>query len=105
MVWVQRDARGKLSGVSLEEMPGFTEQLPDDDAEVLAFVADLDQSGLARSDLDFVRVLEDLLEVLIRKNLLLFTELPEQAQQKILQRRALRRGSEALDLVDDDLQL
>jgi hypothetical protein len=105
MVWVERDAQGQVSGISREARPGFEEELADDHPAVVAFVAGLEQRELAQTDLEFVRVLEDLLEVLMEKNVLLFTELPEQAQAKILRRRAMRRGGDSLDLLDGDLPI
>ena len=59
-------------------------------------------SALDDSDLEFIRVLEDLLDVLMDKRVFLFTELPEEAQAKLLNRQALRakrRG--ALNLLED----
>ena len=49
------------------------------------------QEVLVASDLSFVRVLEDLISVLLDKEILLLTELPEAAQEKILERKHIRR--------------
>lgn len=59
---------------------------------------------LAESDQALVRVLEDLIETLIGKNLIQFTDLPDAAQAKLLQRRTLRRSVNALNLIEDDDQ-
>jgi hypothetical protein len=59
---------------------------------------------LADSDQGMVRVLEDLIETLIGKNLIHFTDLPEAAQTKLLERRSLRRSVNALHLFRDDDQ-
>jgi hypothetical protein len=54
-------------------------------------------------DADFVRVLEDLIDVLIAKGVLRMTDLPVQAQQKLNQRKQRRaRLAEDLDLLDDE---
>ena len=69
-----------------------------------AFLRGDDPEGLAAlraSDLEVVRVLEDLIQVLIEKGVIQFTELPEPAQKKLLQRKRLRRSSD-LTLFDDD---
>jgi len=106
MAFVKRDERGAIVAVSREAASDFSEALPDDHPDLLAFLKSVgNYTELAQTDLDFVRVLEDLLEVLMDKSVLLFTELPEEAQAKIMQRRALRRGDKALDLLDDDLRL
>ncbi|MDO8958202.1 MAG: hypothetical protein Q7U85_00545 [Rhodocyclaceae bacterium] len=59
---------------------------------------------LAGSDQVLVRVLEDLIETLIRKDLIRFTDLPEAAQAKLLERRTLRRSVNALDFFGSDDQ-
>lgn len=48
------------------------------------------QEVLVASDLSFVRVLEDLIGVLLDKGVLMLTDLPEAAQQKVLQRKEIR---------------
>jgi hypothetical protein len=46
---------------------------------------------MEQSDREFVRVLEDLIEVLARKGVVYIEDLPASARDKILQRRQLRR--------------
>ena len=46
--------------------------------------------ALHRSDLGVARVTEDLIYLLIQKNVILFTELPEIVQKKLLSREELR---------------
>lgn len=57
---------------------------------------------LAESDQTLIRVVEDLVDTLIAKDLLRFTDLPEAAQAKLLERRSLRRSVNALNLLQDD---
>ncbi|MHB1427486.1 MAG: hypothetical protein ACYC5U_03540 [Rhodocyclaceae bacterium] len=59
---------------------------------------------LAESDQALVRVLEDLIETLTGKGLIQFTDLPDAAQAKLLERRTLRRSVNALNLIEDDDQ-
>jgi hypothetical protein len=59
---------------------------------------------LAESDQALIRVVEDVVDTLIRKDLLHFTDLPEAAQAKLLERRVLRRSANALNLLQDDNQ-
>lgn len=47
-------------------------------------------SALAESDITLVRVLEDLIDVLITRGLIQFTDLPPAAQTKLLERRQSR---------------
>ena len=48
------------------------------------------QSALVASDLELVRVLEDLIAVLIDKRIIMLTDLPKAAQQKLAHRYELR---------------
>lgn len=60
-------------------------------------------SDFSRSDAEFVRVLEDLIDALIANGTLRLTDLPIQAQQKLTQRKQQRaRLTEDLDLLDDE---
>jgi hypothetical protein len=58
---------------------------------------------LSLSDTGIIRILEDLIDLLIRKNIILFTELPEQAQAKISDRKMLREGIGPDHLMVDDI--
>jgi len=53
-------------------------------------MADDAKQTLVESDLEFVRVLEDVITVLIEKNIIAHTELPEAAREKLSRRRELR---------------
>ena len=44
------------------------------------------------SDLELIRVLEDLIELLCDKHIISFTELPETAQQKLGMRKQVRKN-------------
>ena len=43
-----------------------------------------------KADLDFIRVLEDLIDLLCRKGVINLNELPNDAAEKLRERRALR---------------
>jgi len=104
MPFVKRDSQGRLVAVSLEPGDGFGEELAGDAPELLAFLG-VGQTGgsLAATDQDFIRVLEDVVELLIAKGVILFTELPDDAQQKILRRQRLRaRAGDLQNLIDRD---
>lgn len=99
MPYVARDDDGVI--VALSELPlaEMNEDLPPDHPEVLDFVGRvvaLRQDGVGdpflEADLDFIRVAEDLIEVLIKKGVLRLADLPEEAQDKLMERRALRHS-------------
>ncbi len=62
------------------------------DAEVAAFMGEVSNQAnpLRQTDAGVVRVLEDLVDVLINRGLIQFTDLPEAAQAKLLERRQTR---------------
>lgn len=104
-MFVKRDETGVISAVSRESMVGFEEQLPADHPDLLAYVhalrPDVEQT-LEASDLQMARVLEDVINVLMDKGILRFTDLPEAAQKKLMHRREIRGRFNAVDLLDED---
>lgn len=58
---------------------------------------------LGQLDADFIRVLEDLIDVLVANGTLRLTDLPAEALDKLSQRkRARARLRDSLDLIDED---
>ncbi|MEQ6917657.1 tryptophan synthase subunit beta like protein [Halomonas aquatica] len=102
-MYIKRDNDGRIELVSREETPECDEYLPADSTELLTFLVDKDVAkGVAHfqsSDLAFVRVLEDVIELLMDKGVISFTDLPEPAQEKVMERQALRRRLNGLHLV------
>lgn len=95
MVYVQRDPKGAIIAISKHTASDFKESLPLDHPEILHFLTSDEVSLLAKNylsetDSEMIRVLEDLIEILVTKNIIQFTELPETAQEKILKRKQFR---------------
>ena len=105
MRYVKRNEEGEVVAISALPEVGYEPEQGALSGEMAAFVASVGGSAeLAASDWEFVRVIDDLLEVLMAKGLINFTDLPIEAQQKFLQRSKLRaRARESLDLLDDDI--
>jgi len=98
MFYVQRDTRGQI--VRLESTP-FAEEneaLPNDSPEAQAWFA----KKLQQSDLDMIRVLEDLIEVLTSKGVISITDLPASAQAKLLSRSSARQTMGGLNKLFDE---
>ena len=99
VVFVQRDAHGAIEGLTrraptLQEQASGTWQMArllDEDVQVFLMSTSTSAQDLDRTDLGFIRVLEDLIDVLIGRGLIQFTDLPAPAQSKLLERRALRQ--------------
>ena len=105
MPFVKRDGEGAITAVSQVGEAGFTEELPASDerlAEFLSGVSD-GRSSLDSTDQDFIRVLEDVVELLINKGIILFTDLPDSAQSKMMQRQRMRSElKDKLNLIGND---
>ncbi|MDZ7852687.1 MAG: tryptophan synthase subunit beta like protein [Halomonas sp.] len=102
-MYIKRDDDGRIELVSRDETPKCREYLSVDSPELLAFLIE-DEKGRGQapfqaSDLAFVRVLEDVIELLMDKGVISFTDLPEPAQQKVMERQSLRRRLNGLQLV------
>ncbi|WDY60533.1 tryptophan synthase subunit beta [Pseudomonas sp. PSKL.D1] len=107
MFYVQRDAEGQLLRVEAAPYEHFTEMLPADHAEIQAWFADdvVENSlrQLKQSDLDMIRVLEDLIDVLTTKGVISITDLPVGAQSKLLNRSTARKALGSLNnLIEED---
>lgn len=95
MPFIIRDDEGRIAAVYNQPVEGG-EEVAGDDEEFLAFIhetapkAALDNDWV-QSDLGLARVIEDLVDVLIDKNVINFTDFPEGAQRKLLERRGMRK--------------
>jgi hypothetical protein len=108
MLYVERDNDGNI--IALHDKPenGADEQKSITDKEIIEFLSRSTDSEpwmelLSLSDLGTVRILEDLIDLLIRKNIILFTELPEAAQAKINERKQIRQKLDTDQLTVDDI--
>ena len=91
MPYARRNLEGTLISLHRQAESGAEEFLPDDDAQVRAFVGLNPAAEFERLDADFIRVLEDLIDVLIRAKVINLTDLPGDAQKKLLARRGQRK--------------
>ncbi|MHA1570792.1 MAG: hypothetical protein ACTSWM_03140, partial [Alphaproteobacteria bacterium] len=106
MPYVERNSDQRIVALFEKEQRGATEFLAPNAAEIIAFVtgdgADSPHQSLLESDLAMARVMEDLIDLLVGKNMILLTDLPQPAQEKLMSRRNLRGGLDGLaDLVTD----
>jgi hypothetical protein len=102
MAYVERDNQGNIIAVFDTEKASAQEFLAIDNPELLDFLANKASSDDARaalttSDLSLVRVLEDLIYTLIDKNVILFTDLPLAAREKLANREKIRGHLNTLD--------
>ena len=95
MPFVVRDASGRIVKLLAEPSADGEEELQPDDPGLMEFLARTQggvelQNAMAASDADMIRVIEDLIAVLIDKRIIVLTDLPQQAQQKLARRYELR---------------
>ncbi len=104
MVYLRRDPEGRIASVSRQGDALHVESADPESEEVQAFLHGLgaEDRDLAQSDIDLVRVIEDVIDVLIDKRVIQFTDLPTPAQDKLLRRRNIRDAYRGLNLIDDD---
>jgi len=126
--YIRRDTEGRISGLVDRPDGPEAEEASLNSAEVMAYLLGNERArglpegcdlhlpqcmdvvvGLQQhrdmmdqSDLAFIRVIEDIVDLLVDKGVLLFTELPAAAQQKLLLRQTLREEAHNGSLVVDD---
>jgi hypothetical protein len=95
MFHVLRDASGQISSLHRDPVAG-SHMLPADHPEVIAFIgSESEQLQFAHMDASLVRVVEDLIDALIRRNVLCITDLPMEAQLKLFDRKHFREGTQS----------
>jgi hypothetical protein len=102
MYHVVRDPNGSVISLHREPVAG-SESLPSNHPEVLAFLGQEDSRSFAEMDANLVRVLEDLIDALLKRNILRITDLPVEAQAKLFERKHFRENMQgnALKLFGD----
>ena len=112
MPYVQRNQSGAI--VSLTALPVADEDqfLKPDDPEVIQFLSHPEIGGdmraqsefeLFAADLKMIRVVEDLIDLLTQKGIIMFSELPPPVQEKILCKKTVRETFQhSCDIIVND---
>ena len=95
MLYAERDSEGNVISLHRDFKEGQN-RTPVSEKELRDFLINEGDRGtyemlLQEADKKMIRVLDDLIEVLIRKNVILLTDLPEEAREKLGTRKAVRR--------------
>jgi hypothetical protein len=90
MPYVTRNAEGAIASLTREAPSAGAEFVAPDHPDVSAFLGASGDEDFDRLDADFVRVLEDVIDALIVKNVINITDLPDQAQAKLFARKSFR---------------
>lgn len=109
MPFVKRDSSGRVVAVSEQETADIRDWIDADDPALEAYARALaprpsaqTRQALEHSDLGLIRVIEDLVDTLLAKDVIRFTDLPVAAQKRLLERRNLRASMNALELLDSE---
>ncbi|QCU90735.1 tryptophan synthase subunit beta like protein [Thiomicrorhabdus sediminis] len=109
-MYVRRNENGQIQAISQQQSEEFSEWQPLYCNEVQQFLAEGGEtledakSLLQHSDEGFIRVLEDLIELLTLKGIIQFTELPSEVQKKLITRKSVRAQANKLVLFEEDHQ-
>lgn len=95
MPYVLHNDAGKILALYDKKEDINARWLDDNAPDVINFKQSLINSNqavqeLAASDMELIRVLEDIVDLLIKKQVFVFTELPDSAQAKLSKRRKVR---------------
>lgn len=108
MPYVSRNDAGEIIGLHHSPQEAEAEWLEGDDPQIHQFLyscalTEQPRLSLSSSDSDMIRVIEDLVELLISKNVFTYTELPEAVQRKLGSRKQWRQDLSMLtNLIDKD---
>jgi hypothetical protein len=116
MPFVTRDETGRVTALYREQTPDAQEYLPAGHPEILDFTGQGtgedggsdERPDMRRSDLEMIRVYEDLIDILISKRIVVLTDFPTAAQEKLVRRKRLRSSLSSLTEVlapEDDSEL
>ena len=108
MAYVLRNDQGTIiAASSTVQVDQDWQQIENKHPEYIAFIeAELKQHAAFReSDIQLARVLEDLIEILIERNLIQFTDFPSAAQKRLNDRQSMRSKNRLTMIVEDDKRL
>ncbi len=108
MAYVLRNEQGAIIAASTSTQLDKSWQFIENQApEYIAFIeSELKQHAAFReSDIQLARVLEDLIEILIERNLIQFTDFPSAAQKRLNDRQSMRSKNRLSMIVEDDKRL
>lgn len=106
MAYIFKNAQGVVVAASAAESFGENWAFVEDNSkEYLEFLENslAKNASFRKSDIQLARVLEDLISILIERNLIRFTDFPQAAQKRLNDRQNMRINTHVSDLVDESL--
>jgi hypothetical protein len=108
MAYVFRSAQGSVIAASATENLGKGWEFIENNAkDYLEFLEGslAENVPFRESDIQLARVLEDLISMLIERNIIRFTDFPEAAQKRLNDRQSMRKKNQLSRLVDESLNI
>jgi len=108
MVFVSRNSQQKIIALYSESGDNHDEEVSISSEEVITFLKSLESTApnyleLLQSDLEFIRVIDDLIEVLLKKKIIAITDFPKPVLSKMMTRRGIRdQLSPLTDIIHTD---
>ncbi len=108
MAYALKNSQGQIIATSALEKP--SDDWVHVDATDKAYINFLEHSlaeadAFRESDIHLARVLEDVITLLVERNIIRFTDLPEQAQKRLNQRQSMRHKSQLSGILDENSEL
>lgn len=108
MLYLERNEDGSIAAIHRTPTEKAAERKTMLDEEVVAFLTEsgaLDSWAqmLSLSDISIIRVIEDLIDVLVKKNVIMLTDLPEGARKKLNERKKVRDRMEHDHFIVDNI--
>lgn len=102
MPYVSRNPEGKIEAIFDHPTPDAQEKIALDNTELIEFLSsdglkEYTKNLLEETDRSIIRVVEDLIDVLLKKHLLMITDLPIPAREKLLSRQEARENLQLLN--------
>lgn len=108
MIYIKRSEQGSIANIYFSPEDGL-EEVNLFDPELKMFLDNTQNDALVKKileklDLDMVRVIEDMIDLMIEQKIIRFTDLPIPVQNKLLFKRSIRQslGFNANFIVDEE---
>lgn len=106
MAYILKNTLGKIVASSpTENLGGHWIFVEANDNDYLAFLENslTESDSFRESDIHLARVLEDLIALLVARNTIRFTDLPQAAQKRLNERQSMRQKTQLSGLLDDTI--
>jgi len=108
MPYVSRNTNGEVTEIHNSPTEDADQWVEANSPEIINFLTRIEttdqaKKALTTTDNEMVRVVEDLIDMLMERQIFIFTELPEPVQAKLNARKQLRQDMNSLEnLINDD---